>query len=65
MYDGNWHISCLAITEDWVLAVQTRYPNSKGLNTARSVCANVATQLVTPKVGAALKMPAASAGAQG
>ena len=31
VYDGNWHISCLAISEDWVLAVQTRYPSSKGL----------------------------------
>jgi hypothetical protein len=65
VYDGNWHISCLAISEDWVLAVQTRYPTSKGLKYGAGVCGNVATQLVTPKVGAALKMPAASTGAQG
>jgi hypothetical protein len=61
-YDGNWHISCLAITDDWVLGVQTRYPNAKGLKYGAGVCGSVATQLVTPKVGAALKMPAAAQG---
>jgi hypothetical protein len=64
-YDGNWHISCLAITDDWILAVQTRYPVAKGLKYGAKVCGTVATQLVTPKVGAALKMPAAPSGAQG
>ena len=57
-YDGNWHISCLAISDDWVLAVQARYPNSKGLDYGAKVCQSTATQLVTPKVGAALKIPA-------
>jgi hypothetical protein len=64
-YDGNWHISCLAITDDWILAVQTRYPAAKGLKYGAGVCGSVASQLVTPKVGAALRMPAAPGGAQG
>jgi hypothetical protein len=56
--DQKWHISCLAVTDDWVLAVQTRYPIKKGLAYGAGVCGSVATQLVTPKVGAALKLPA-------
>jgi hypothetical protein len=56
--DQNWHISCLAVTDDWVLAVQTRYPIKKGLAYGAGVCGSVATQLVTPKVGAALALPA-------
>lgn len=60
--DGLWHINCLAITDDWVLAVETRYPISQGLGYGAKVCASVATQLVTPKVGAALKLPTPDAG---
>jgi len=61
VYDGNWHISCLAISKEWVLAVQTRYPAGKGLDYGAKVCAKTATQLVTPKVGAALTIPASGA----
>ncbi|MEV4533149.1 hypothetical protein AB0J82_04885 [Asanoa sp. NPDC049518] len=64
VYDNDWHISCMAISKDWVLAVQTRYPISKGLAYGAKVCQDTATQLVTPKVGAALKIPASS-GSQG
>ncbi|SNT57052.1 hypothetical protein SAMN05421812_11071 [Asanoa hainanensis] len=60
VYDNDWHISCLAISKDWVLAVQTRYPISNGLAYGAKVCQDTATQLVTPKVGAALKIPSAS-----
>jgi len=56
-YDGDWHISCLAISKSWVLAVQTRYPASKPLSYGAKVCQDTATQLVTPKVGAALRIP--------
>ncbi|GIF65388.1 hypothetical protein Ais01nite_34230 [Asanoa ishikariensis] len=64
VYDNDWHISCMAISKDWVLAVQTRYPISQGLAYGAKVCQDTATQLVTPKVGAALKIPSSS-GSQG
>lgn len=56
-YDGKWHLNCLAVTDDWVLAVQTRYPIKKGLDYGATVCESVATQLVAPQPGAALKIP--------
>jgi hypothetical protein len=56
-YDGNWHVNCLAVTEKWSLAVMLRYPQSKGLSYGAKVCASVASQLVTPQPGAALKVP--------
>ncbi|MGC4804858.1 hypothetical protein [Micromonospora sp. DT233] len=56
-YDGNWHVNCLAVTEKWSLAVMLRYPQKNGLSYGAKVCASVATQLVTPQPGAALKVP--------
>jgi hypothetical protein len=56
-YDHKWHINCLAVTDAWVLAVQTRYPFSRGLDYGAGVCESVAAQLVTPQPGAALKIP--------
>ncbi|MGK5443169.1 hypothetical protein ACSNN7_15330 [Micromonospora sp. URMC 105] len=56
-YDGNWHVSCLAVTDKWSLAVMLRYPQSSKLDYGAKVCASVATQLVTPQPGAALKVP--------
>lgn len=55
--DGKWHLNCLAVTDDWVLAVLMRYPISKGLDYGASVCKNVTQQLVAPRPGAALKVP--------
>jgi hypothetical protein len=46
--DGNWHVNCLAIGQNWVLAVLMRYPGSKGLQYGASVCKSVARQLVVP-----------------
>jgi hypothetical protein len=55
--DGLWHVNCLAIHADWVLAVQVRVPSNRalrqkdeaGLTNAASVCSSVAEQLtVTP-----------------
>ncbi|MDW3845348.1 hypothetical protein NMK34_01855 [Micromonospora sp. BRA006-A] len=56
-YDGNWHVSCLAFTDKWSLSVMMRYPGSAGLPYGAKMCAAVATQLVTPQPGAALKVP--------
>lgn len=55
--DGKWHLNCLAISDDWVLAVMTRYSGRKGLDYGADVCASVASQLVTPEPGAVLKVP--------
>ncbi|MFY1618844.1 hypothetical protein [Micromonospora sp. WMMD736] len=56
-YDGNWHVNCLAVNGKWSLAVMLRYPVKQGLDYGAQVCASVATQLVTPQPGAALKVP--------
>lgn len=55
--DGLWHLNCLAVTDDWVLAVLMRYPGGKGLDFGATVCESVASQLVTAQPGAALKVP--------
>ncbi|WP_422737837.1 hypothetical protein ACN263_00285 [Micromonospora sp. WMMD729] len=55
--DGNWHVNCLAVNGKWSLAVMLRYPIRQGLDYGAQVCASVATQLVTPQPGAALKVP--------
>lgn len=50
--DHLWHTSCLAIGDDWVMAVLQRYPPTAGWNTdfehTRQVCQEVATQLRNP-----------------
>ncbi|MBX7269500.1 hypothetical protein KIF24_28130 [Micromonospora sp. Llam7] len=56
-YDGNWHVNCLAVTKKWSLAVMLRYPHKSGLDYGADVCASVASQLVTPQPGGALKVP--------
>ncbi|PZF97743.1 hypothetical protein [Micromonospora deserti] len=56
-YDGNWHVNCLAVTDKWSLAVMLRYPQKSGLKYGAQTCASVASQLVTPQPGAALKVP--------
>jgi hypothetical protein len=56
-YDGKWHVNCLAVSDAWVLAVQTRYPGKRGLDYGANVCESVTAQLVTPQPGAALKVP--------
>jgi len=52
--DNLWHLNCMAIHPDWVLAVEMRYPGSQGtsgLQIGADVCASVARQLVyTPEV---------------
>jgi hypothetical protein len=41
----DWHLNCLAIVDQYVLAVLTRYPSELGLQYGAGVCRNVATQL--------------------
>jgi len=41
----DWHLSCLAIVDQYVLAVLIRYPSELGLQYGAGVCRNVATQL--------------------
>jgi hypothetical protein len=43
--DQMWHLNCLAVTDDWVLAVLTRYPGRLGLQYGANVCKSVAEQL--------------------
>jgi hypothetical protein len=47
--DGKWHVNCLAIDNDWVLAVMLTYPGGRGLGYGASACANVAKQVLGPK----------------
>jgi len=63
--DNKWHVNCLAVADNWVLAVMMRYPIKKGLDFGASVCASVAEQLVAPQPGAALKVPQLSGGKHG
>jgi hypothetical protein len=56
--DGLWHLNCLAVTDDWALAVMMRYRGARGLDHGADTCASVATQLVSARPGAALKIPA-------
>jgi hypothetical protein len=55
--DNRWHVNCLAVHKDWVLAVQLQIPGNPtlgqkdavGLTKAAAICASVAEQLtVTP-----------------
>lgn len=45
---GNWHVNCLALTDDWVMAVLMQYPAGNGLEYGARRCARVAAQLVPP-----------------
>jgi hypothetical protein len=44
--DGNWHVNCLAVADDWVLAVMLRYPTDRGLDYGANVCRTITEQLV-------------------
>ena len=43
--DDEWHVACLAVHNDWVLAVLTRYPLEFGLSYGAQVCKSVTQQL--------------------
>ncbi|MFY1697286.1 MULTISPECIES: hypothetical protein [unclassified Solwaraspora] len=59
--DASWHLNCLAVTDDWVLAVLTRYPGEYGLDYGANLCRDVTRQLVTPHAGASIQLPATAA----
>jgi hypothetical protein len=42
---SDWHVNCLAIVDNYVLAVLTQYPVELGLQYGAGVCRNVAAQL--------------------
>jgi hypothetical protein len=45
--EGSWVVNCLAISGDWVLAVQTSYPTSLGdLHHGADTCTQVASQVL-------------------
>jgi len=44
--DGNWHVNCLAVADDWVLAVMLRYPTEHGLDYGANICRTITEQLV-------------------
>jgi hypothetical protein len=44
--DNSWHVNCLAVHTDWVLAVLVRYPASLGLRYGADVCRSVTRQLL-------------------
>jgi len=46
--DDEWHIACLAVRVDWILAVIVRYPGQYELNYGAAVCRNVTRQLLYP-----------------
>jgi hypothetical protein len=43
---GDWHVNCLAITDDWVMAIVMQYPVAHDLEYGVERCAGVARQLV-------------------
>lgn len=45
--DKNWHVNCLAIGRDWILAILMRYPRKHGLQYGADICKTVTQQLVT------------------
>jgi Beta-lactamase enzyme family len=44
--DGLWHMNCLAIHEDWILAVLVRFPGSLGKQHGANLCKGVTEQLM-------------------
>jgi hypothetical protein len=46
--DKQWHISCLAIGEEWVLGVLVRYPSELGFDYGTALCEEVGRQVVAP-----------------
>ncbi|MGI5213514.1 serine hydrolase [Plantactinospora sp. CA-290183] len=48
--EGRWAVNCLAVSDDWVLAVQTRYPAALGgLDHGGRTCAEVASRVLAAR----------------
>jgi hypothetical protein len=46
LQDGNWHVNCLAIGSDWVLAVENVYPVTRGMSVGTANCRSITQQLM-------------------
>jgi hypothetical protein len=46
--EKQWHVNCLAVSDDWALSVLLRYDEQHGLKYGATVCADVASQLAKP-----------------
>ena len=45
--DDQWHVNCLAIAKDWILAVAIRYPSGAGgLSHGSAYCADTARRVI-------------------
>lgn len=62
--DDSWHVNCLAVHPEWVLAVLLRYPASYPLEYGAARCGSVARQFLAPRPTAA-GTPAGPHGAVG
>ena len=54
---GQWHVSCLGVTDEWSLAVLVRYPAQRGLEYGAAVCRDVASQLFAPSAATSAEAP--------
>jgi hypothetical protein len=43
--DDTWHVTCLAVHDDWILAVLLRFPLKLGLSFGAGICKSVTQQL--------------------
>lgn len=58
---NSWHLSCLAVTDDWSMAVLMRYPAEYSLDYGAQRCADVARQLIgAPPAGKPPPIPEAA-----
>jgi hypothetical protein len=60
--DDSWHVNCLAVAEDWVMAVMMRYPAAYSLDYGAERCASVARQLIPDPAPAPAPPPAPTIG---
>jgi hypothetical protein len=44
-FDGHWRVNCLAVHDEWAIAVLTRYERRHGFRYGGTVCADVARQV--------------------
>lgn len=45
--DGKWHVNCMAVSEDWALAVMVVYPAARGFPHGDTACQSVTNQLMS------------------
>jgi hypothetical protein len=48
---GAWHVNCLAIGDDWVMGVMTRYPANLGYEHGAEICRSLATDHLPVDLG--------------